>query len=79
MHVKVRLFGTLPNHYPKTYPQSGLNVDVIKGFVVAELVEFLQLPREHVSIVSINGRLAKAYDVLPANGEIKFFQRLNGG
>ena len=79
MQVRVRLFGTLPEHYPGGYPHSGLDVEINSPTSVAELVELLQLPRNHVAIVSINGRLAKAYDVLPENGEVKIFQHLNGG
>ncbi len=79
MLVRVRLFGTLPSHYPWDYPQSGLTVEVIEGTIVAELVELLQLHCDHVAIVSINNRLAKADDVLPENCEVKFFQPLHGG
>ncbi|MCP3891072.1 MAG: MoaD/ThiS family protein [Desulfobulbaceae bacterium] len=79
MQVIVKLFGTLPDHYPGDYPNSGLDVEVNTTTCVAELVELLQLPREQVAIVSINGRLAKAGDVLPDNSEVKVFQALHGG
>lgn len=79
MHVRVRLFGTLPHYYPGNYPDSGLDVKIWKDISVAELVELVQLPQEHVAIVSINGMLAKANDVIPDNAEVKFFQPLSGG
>ena len=79
MHVCVRLFGTLPRHYPGDYPHSGLDVEIWQDISVAELVELLQLSSEHVAIVSINGRLAKAGDPVPDGAEVKFFQTLNGG
>jgi sulfur carrier protein ThiS len=79
MHVCVRLFGTLPRHYPGDYPHSGLDVEIWQDISVAELVELLQLSSKHVAIVSINGRLAKASDVVPDGAEVKFFQALSGG
>jgi molybdopterin converting factor small subunit len=79
MHVRVRLFGTLPKYYPGIYPQSGLDVVVWKDICVAELVDLMHLPQEQVVIVSINGRLAKANNKIPDNAEVKFFQHLSGG
>jgi sulfur carrier protein ThiS len=79
MHVRVRFFGTLPQYYPGNYPHSGLDVEIWEDISVAELVDLVQLPQEHVAIVSINGRLAKANDAIPDNAEVKFFQSLSGG
>lgn len=79
MIVSVRLFGTLANYYPGDYPPSGLKVDCSRGISVAGLVELLQLPQDHIAIVSINGILCKAEDIVPENAEVKFFQALHGG
>ncbi|GAB6191241.1 MoaD/ThiS family protein [Desulfocastanea catecholica] len=79
MRVRVRLFGTLPRYFPGNYPNSGLDVEIWKDISVAELVDLLQLPKEQVAIVSINGTLANAADTIPDNTEVKFFQPLNGG
>lgn len=79
MQVTVLLFGTLPNYYPGDYPPSGLKVDSRCGISVAELVELLELPKDRIAIVSINGILCKAKDIVPDSGEVKFFQALHGG
>lgn len=79
MRVRVRLFGTLSHYYPENYPPPGLDVEIPDGSTVADLVEAIQMPREHVAIVSINGRIAKANDPVPNNAEAKFFQPLHGG
>jgi sulfur carrier protein ThiS len=79
MQVTVLLFGTLPNYYPGDYPPSGLEVDCSRGISVAELVELLELPKNHIAIVSINGILCKAKDIVPDNAEVKCFQALHGG
>lgn len=79
MQVNVRLFGTLPNHYPGDNPPSGLKVDCNPGISVAELAQLLQLPQEHIAIVSVNGILCKAKDIVPDCAEVKFFQAVHGG
>lgn len=79
MRVFVKLYGTLPNFYGGDYPPSGLDVNSRQGISVAELVQLVQLPRDQVAIVTINGRLAKAGDIVPESAEVKFFQPLNGG
>ena len=79
MKVRLRLFGTLPAHYPGIYPDSGLIVEISEKTTVAELVERVELSQEYVAIVAINGMLAKAEDILPDGAEVKFFQPLNGG
>ena len=79
MEVSVRLFGILPDYYAGDYPTSGLKVDCRRGISVAELVELLQLPQDHIAIVSINGRPSKGKDVVPGGAEVKFFQALHSG
>lgn len=79
MRVSLRLFGTLPDYYPGDYPQTGLDVNIWPEISIAELVALVQLPQEQVAIVSINGMLAKADDIVPDSAEVKFFQPLSGG
>jgi len=79
MHVCVKLFGTLPLYYPGDYPNSGLEIGIWQNISVGELVELVHLSQEHVALVSINGRLVKAGDVVPNGAEVKFFQALSGG
>ncbi len=79
MKALVRLYGTLPEHYPDNYPDGGLEVEIWENISVAELVELVQVAREHVAIVSINGMLSKADDVIPDGAQVKFFQSISGG
>jgi len=73
------LFGTLPNYFPGSYPDSGLEVEIWENISVAELVQLVRVPTEQVAIVSINGMLSKSHDIVPDDAEVKFFQPLNGG
>ncbi|SDO72396.1 MoaD/ThiS family protein [Desulforhopalus singaporensis] len=79
MKVHLRLLGTLPDYYPGDYPETGLDLDVPAGITVGELADLVQMPRERISIVSVNGFLAKADDKVPENGVVKFLQSLHGG
>jgi hypothetical protein len=79
MRVHVRLLGTLPEHYPANYPDTGFDAEVWKNISVAELVELVQIAQKHVGLVTINGMLAKADDVIPDGAEVKFFQSISGG
>lgn len=79
MQVRVKLLGTLPSSYRAPYPPGGLILDVPKGTTVAGLVDTLDIPREQVAIVTINGRLAKAEVQVTENAIVKFIQRLAGG
>lgn len=79
MKIHLKLYGTLPGYYPGTYPDAGLDIEISENTSVADLVEFVNIPREHVAIVAINGMLAKGDNVLPDGAEVKFFQPLNGG
>lgn len=79
MKVHVKLQGTLPDHYHGTYPDSGLKLEFDGTVSVVALVNYLGLPREKVALVSINGLLAKADDLIPDGAAVKLMQRLSGG
>jgi sulfur carrier protein ThiS len=79
MKVHVKLQGTLPGHYHGTYPETGLELELENIVSVADLVDYLGLPREKVSLVSVNGLLAKADDLIPDGALVKLLQQLSGG
>lgn len=77
--VYVKLQGTLPDHYQGTYPDGGLVYEFSEEITVADLVDHIGITRKRVSLVSINGRLAKADDPVPNEAKVKFLQALSGG
>lgn len=79
MKLRVKLHGTLPDHYQGTYPDSGLELELEGAVSVAGLVDYLGLPRKRVSLVSVNGLLAKADDLIPDGAAVKLLQQLSGG
>lgn len=79
MRVRVKLLGTLPSHYPGTYPAAGLDLDIPIGSTIEDLVEAIGIPRDRVALATINNLLAKAGDQIPENGLVRLMQPLAGG
>lgn len=79
MKAHIKLMGTLPSYFTGSYPASGIQVDLPDNASVAALVEILSLPKGHIGIVTINGKLVRADDSIPADAEVKFFQKIAGG
>ncbi len=79
MKVRVKLQGTLPDHYQGAYPETGLEVECETTITVADLVSRIGVAEKKVALVSINGRLAKPDDRVPDGAVVKFLQQLSGG
>ena len=79
MNVRVKLLGTLPSYYQGPCPPEGIGIEIPAGATVADLVDATGIGRERVAIVTINGILAKADDLVPENAVIKFMQPVTGG
>jgi len=79
MKALVKLYGTLPCYCSGIYPISGLEVEISDNTTVADLVDLVGLTRERVALVSINGLLCKAHNLVPDGADVKFFQPLSGG
>ncbi len=79
MKARIKLLGTLPSHYSGSYSASGIEVNLPDNATVATVVETIGIPKERLGIVTINGRLAKAFDSIPEDAEVKFFQTIAGG
>lgn len=79
MKLHVKLHGTLPDHYQGTYPDLGLELELEGAVSVADLVDYLGLSKKRVSLVSVNGLLAKADDLIPDGAVVKLLQQLSGG
>ncbi|MGA6924148.1 MAG: hypothetical protein WBY88_00625 [Desulfosarcina sp.] len=79
MRVQIKLLGTLPSHFPGSYPASGIEVELPDNASVADMVATTGIPEARLGIVTVNGRLAKAADSIPDNAEVKLFQKIAGG
>jgi sulfur carrier protein ThiS len=79
VNVHVKLLGTLHSDYAGPYTPSGIRVELPAGACLTDLVDHLGISRERVGIATVNGILAKARDVIPAQAEVKLMQKIAGG
>ena len=79
MNVRVKLQGTLPDHFQGSYPETGLEIECGGSLTVTDLVKRIGIAEEKVALVSINGRLAQPDTLVPDGAVVKFLQQLSGG
>jgi sulfur carrier protein ThiS len=79
VRVRIKLLGTLPSHYPGSYPASGIEADLPAGTTAADIVTFVGIPTSRLGFVSVNGRIAKESDPIPEEATVKLFQNIAGG
>lgn len=79
MHISIRLYGTLGQYVAGYDHQKGISLTVKSGTRVEDLIDQLGIPAQGVGIVSVNGTLSKADDLLKGDSQVKIFQPLAGG
>ena len=79
MKIRVILFGTLRKSFPVHDPVYGMEVDVPKGSTVGDLMSIIDLPAKKFGMVSMDGHLVKAGDLLQENSVVRVFQPIFGG
>jgi sulfur-carrier protein len=78
-NVAVKLFATLRRHYPELEIGEAMPVTLPERTTVAQLVERLELPKEQVKLVFVNGRVQKGAYVLCDGDEVGMFPPVGGG
>ena len=79
MKIQVILFGTLRTGFPTHDPTHGLEVELSDGSSVGDLVDYLEISRSRLGLVSVGGVLVKA-DAKLADGDcVRVFQPIAGG
>jgi len=79
MKVYVKLFATLRDYFPELSIAEKLPVELPAGATVASLIQALQLPRDQVKLVYVNGRLRADDALLQPGDEIGIFPPVGGG
>lgn len=79
MRLKVKLFSVLREYVTDYDPELGLDVDLAPGARVSDLILHLKIPEEKAPVVSCNGRVLKAGDLLENDSVIHLFQLVAGG
>ena len=74
MEIKVRLYGALGKDIEGHDPLKGLGLVLPEGSRVIDLIEHLEVPRKKVSIILVDGSLAKDTRVLSAGNFVRLYR-----
>jgi sulfur carrier protein ThiS len=79
MLVRVRLYANLVRYRPNTKAGQPFEMELAPGSTLADLVAQLQLPRDQVKVMFVNG-IARAPDTpIQPGDEIGIFSPIGGG
>lgn len=79
MIVRVRLYANLVQYRPNTKAGQPFEVELAPGNTLDDLVACLQLPRDQVKVMFVNG-IARAPDTpLEPGDEVGIFSPIGGG
>jgi sulfur-carrier protein len=79
MIVRVRLFANLVQYRPGAKAGQPFDVELATGSTLADLVEYLKLPRDQVRVIFVNGIAASRERVIQPGDEIGVFSPIGGG
>ena len=74
MKITIKLFATLRNNNLKEQ-----QIDIPENAQVADIIPFLNIRQEEVSIIMVNGRIKKMDHVLKAGDIVALFPLVGGG
>ncbi len=79
MNLTVKLYGTLPGRYPGYDAGRGLQVELDDGARLEDLFARLKLAESDGCFATVDGRVAKADELLTGGSCVCIFQRVFGG
>jgi sulfur carrier protein ThiS len=79
MKIRVILFGTLRKSFTDHDPVHGMEVEIPEGSTVGDLIAHIDLPTKKFGLVSVDGQLVKAGNLLQENVVVRVFQPIFGG
>lgn len=79
MKLKVKLFSILQEYAPDYDPDIGLDVELGAEARVSDLILSLAIPPEKAPVVTCDGRVLKADDILNDGSVVHMFQPVAGG
>lgn len=79
MKVTVKLFGILGRRFPGYHHEQGMDVEILDGARVKDLLAHLEISKSLGGVVAVEGKLL-AEDAKLGNGaEVNIFQSVFGG
>jgi sulfur carrier protein ThiS len=79
MKLKVKLFSILQEYAPDYDPDLGLDVELGSDARVSDLILALSIPPDKAPVVTCDGRVMKADDILNDGCVVHMFQPVAGG
>jgi len=79
MQVRVKLYATLSRYFSNAAPGNPSEIEVPNGATVADLVDWLKLPREEVKLFFVKGRARPIDWPLEPGDEVGIFPLIGGG
>lgn len=79
MQVKVKLFGTLSQHFPEYRHSEGLEVELPNGATAKDLLALLQISEVQGVVVISEDRVLKADDEIHTGASVNVLQSVSGG
>ena len=79
MKIRVLLFGTLGKSFSNHDLVDGMEVELPDGSTVGDLIAHIDLPTKKFGMVSMDGHLVKANNILKENAVVRVFQPIFGG
>ena len=79
MNIRVILFGTLGKSFSNHDLVDGMAVELPAGSTVGDLIAHIDLPTQKLGMVSMDGNLVKADNMLKENAVVRVFQPIFGG
>jgi sulfur carrier protein ThiS len=79
MKIKVKLYGTLSEHFPDYQPSQGIEVEIPDGATAQDLLTLLRISESQRAIVIAEGRVLKADDRMRGGVSVNIMQAISGG
>ncbi len=79
MKIHVKLFSILRQYCPDYDPEKGVVVELPGQASAADLIAFFKIPEKKAPVLSCNGRILKATDLLEDGCLVHIFQPVAGG
>ena len=79
MKVKVKLYGTLSEHFPGYQPSQGIEVEIPDRATAQDLLTLLGISESQKAIVIVEGRILRADDRMRGGVSVNIMQTISGG
>lgn len=79
MKVRVKLYGTLSQHFPGYQHSQGIEVEIPTGATVKDLLDLLEISESQGAVVIMDGRVLKPDDQIQQGVQVNVLQAIRGG